>query len=305
MRTRALFAIALWATACDSVADPIALDEPILAHEANFKRGVLPGSAPEGGAEPRITSLALGFGVLRPGAQNAQISGRVAGSAYSIGARLAGQGSGYWVRSVGAEDPLLPGELQWQLSFDAAVEIEPGKHLLEVVAFDGQGNAGSKASLPVCVASDLPDNLNVCNPTTPPPAYIASLHWNGDSDLDLTAIAPDGTAYGRSKRSLRAADKVVVRFDGDGVSGCLADGRRRESIALDDGAPAGSWKFYANLFDSCGAASTTFELTLYRRVQNPDGTFGLVEERTTHGPFIRAQANGGAGTPLFVTELSL
>lgn len=304
MRTGALFALAMLAAACDSVDDPIALDEPIVAHEANFKRGALPGSAPESGAEPRITSLALGFGVLRPGAQNAQISGRAAGSAYSIGARLLGQGSGYWVRSVGAEDPLLPGELQWQLSFDAAVEIAPGKQLLEVVAFDSQGNAGSKSVLPVCVASDLPDNLNVCNPTTPPPAYIASLHWNGDSDLDLTAIAPDGTAYGRSKRSLRSGDKVVVRFDGDGVSGCLADGRRRESIAF-EGAPAGPWKLYANLFDSCGAASTSFELTLYRRVQNPDGTYGLVEERTPYGQFIRAQANGGAGTPLFVTELAL
>lgn len=302
MRAR-LFTLLLALSACDGTEDPLALDEPLVVQQADFKSGELPGAAPETpGLEPRITSFALGFGVLRPGTRAAQISGRATSAAYSVGVRLRGQGSGYWVRSVGAVDPLIPGEYTWQLALDAAVEIEPGSHELEIVAFDRAGNAGVKAVLPVCIASDVPDNLNVCNPTTPPPQYVASLHWNADVDLDLTVIAPDGVTYGRSKRSLLQGPKAVLRLDGDGVSGCLADGRRRESFVFNE-PPSGIYRFYANIFDACGKASAAFTLTLYKRVQNPDGTFALVEDQSIRGQFVRAQANGGGANPLFLSEV--
>ena len=108
MRARLLTLLLAFA-ACDGTEDPLALDEPIVVQQADFKSGELPGVAPETPAvEPRITSLALGFGVLRPGTRAAQISGRATTAAYSVGVRLRGQGSGYWVRSVGAVDPLIP-----------------------------------------------------------------------------------------------------------------------------------------------------------------------------------------------------
>jgi hypothetical protein len=298
-----LLALALLSSACDGTEDPLALGEAIVVHQADFKSGALPAAPPDApSVEPRVTSFALGFGVLRPGSRNAQLSGRTSASAYSVAVRFRDQGDGYWVRTVGAEDPLIPGELQWQLAFDAAIEIEPGLHELELVALDERGRAGPKVSLPVCIASELPDNLNVCNPTTPPPQYIASLHWNTDSDLDLSTVAPDGTTYGRSKRSLLQGSKVAVRLDGDGVSSCLADGRRRESLVFNE-PPSGIWRFYVNLFDACGKASASYTLTLHKRVQNPDGTFALVEDLSIHGQFIRAQANGGAASPLFLTEV--
>lgn len=288
---------------CHGTEDPIALDEPIVVRQADFKSGALPGAAPGTlGVEPRITSFQLGFGALKPGTLNAQISGRASGSAYSVGVRFKDQGSGYWVRPVGSEDPLIQGELTFQFGLDAAIEIEPGLHELEVVAFDGAGNAGVKASLPVCIASELPDNLNVCNPTTPPPLVIASLSWDADADLDLSVVGPDGVTYGRSKRSLLQNGKTLVRLDGDGVSGCLADGRRRENFVF-DAPPAGIWRVYADLFDACGKPGVNFVLTLYRQEVRPDGTYALVEHSQTHGQFVRAQASGGAGSPLFLTEI--
>jgi hypothetical protein len=213
-------------------------------------------------------------------------------------------GSGYWVRPVGSEDPLIPGELQWQLSVDAASEVTPGVHQLEVVAFDEHGNAGTKAVLPVCVASDVPDNMNVCNPENQPPFAVASLSWNADSDLDLTVVAPDGTTYGRSKRSLSVGGKVMVRLDGDGVSGCLADGRRRENFAWSEPPPSGVWRIYANLFDACTKPSVAFTLTIYGRVANPDGTFALTPVKALHGQFLRAQARADGSTPLFLSEIT-
>jgi len=307
MRTSTLTVLSLLlASACSSTDDPIALGEPVVVRQADFKEGALPGAEPGApAAEPAITSYALGFGVLRPGTLNAQVSGRVQKSAYSVGLRLRDQGSGYWVRPVGSEDPLFPGELSWQLGLDAASEIEPGQHTLEVVAFDAQGKAGTKTALPVCVASELPDNLNVCDPKKAPPIALAALRWNADSDLDLTVVAPDGVTYGRSKRSLVSGTRVLARLDGDGVSGCLADGRRLETFAWNEPSISGKWAIYANLFDACTKPSVSYELTIYFRQQNPDGTYRLDPVKTVHGQFVRAQANGGAGNSLFLSEVEL
>lgn len=301
LRRIATLSTLLMALGCGTE-DPRALDEPLVVHQADFKEGALPGGAQA--AEPKVTSFTLGFGVLRPGTRNAPISGRSTKSAYSIGIRFQDVGGGYWVRPVGSEDPLIPGELQWQLSLDAASEIVPGVHPLEVVAFDADGKPGEKSVLPVCVASDLPDNLNVCNPAIAPPLAIASLSWNTDSDLDLTIVAPDGTTYGRSKRSLSANGKVIARIDGDGVSGCLADGRRRESFVWNEPPPAGVWRIYGDLFDACGKPATTFTLTMYQRVQQPDGTFGIAPVKELTGQFVRAQASAGGASPLFLSEIT-
>ncbi|HEY6876990.1 MAG TPA: hypothetical protein VI299_03185 [Polyangiales bacterium] len=287
--------------ACESTDDPIALDQPIVVQQGDFKHGALPANE---GADPRITSFSLGFGTLKPGTRNAQVTGRASAAAYSVGVRFADQGTGYWIRPVSAEDPLIPGELQWQLSIDAAVDIESGLHQLEVVAFDKDGKAGSKQTLPVCIASDLPDNLNACNPKTQPPLLIASLTWQADADLDLSVVAPDGTRFDRNKRSLLVNGKVVARLDNDGVTGCLADGRRSENFIWNQPpTTTGSWSLYANLFDGCGKPAASFTLTIYARADHGDGTFGLVPIRSVGGDFLRQQANGGAGNPLFLTSI--
>ncbi len=289
--------------ACDSTDDPIGLDQPFVVQQGDFKHGALPS---RDNAEPKVTSFALGFGTLKPGTRNAQVTGRAGETAYSVGVRFVDQGSGYWIRPVAAEDPLIPGELQWQLSLDASVDIEPGLHQLEVVAFDMEGKAGTKQTLPVCVASDLPDNLNVCNPRTQPPLVVASLAWETDADLDLSVIAPDGTRFDRNKRSLIVNGKALTRLDNDGVTACLADGRRSENFIWNEAPTSngfGSWKLFANLFDVCGKPAVSFTLTVYSRVDNGDGTFSLKPIRSVGGDFLRQQANGGAGNPLYLTSI--
>jgi hypothetical protein len=292
--------------ACETTDDPTALGEPIVVEQGTFKHGALPGVALAAGGTPSapvLTSFAPGFGILRPGTRGATITGRSTGDAYSVGLRFADQGSGYWVQPVGSEDRLIPGELNWSMAFDAATDIEPGKHALELVSFDKDGKPGTKQALDLCIASELPDNLNVCDPKNKPPLAIASLRWNADSDLDLTIVAPDGTTFGRSKRSLLNGTTVVAKLDGDGVSGCLADGRRMENFSFIENPPAGTWHVYANLFDACAKPAVQFELKLYQRQENGDGTYALIETSTVDGQFVRAQANGGAGTPLFLTDI--
>ncbi|HEX5658012.1 MAG TPA: hypothetical protein VFX59_12490 [Polyangiales bacterium] len=299
---RTWWALALALVACDSTDDPIALDQPIVVQQGDFKQGALPSS--EANTALRITSFALGFGTLRPGTRNAQVTGRASETAYSVGVRFADQGTGYWVRPVGGVDPLIPGELQWQLSLDASVEIEAGLHQLEVVAFDKDGKPGVKQALAVCVAADIPDNGNACSPKTLPPYLIAHLSWDTDADLDLSLVAPDGTRFDRSKRSLLVNGKVLARLDNDGVVACLADGRRSENFIWNDVPPTlGRWNIFANLFDACGKPAASFTLTIYTRTDNGDGTFALTPIRSVGGDLLRQQANGGAGNPLFVTSV--
>jgi hypothetical protein len=301
------FTLALLAlSACDSVDDPSAVGEPIVVQQASFKHGALPGLDPvpnTPAVAPSITSFAPAFGVLRPGTRGAVVTGRASKEAYSVGVRFADQGSGYWVQTVGSEDPLIPGELSFNLSFDASSSIEAGSHALELVSFGADGKPGTKQTLKVCVASELPDNLNVCNPKNKPPLAIASLTWDADVDLDLSVVAPDGTIFGRSNRSRVVNGSVTARLDNDGVSGCLLDGRRTENFSWLESPGAGVWHIYANLFDACSRPGVEFELTLYQQQLNADGTFGLLALPSVHGQFVRQQANAGAGNATFVSDI--
>jgi hypothetical protein len=292
---------------CDSAPYLVGLGEPIVVHQADFKHGALPGVDADDDydfeADNRITALELNFGVMKPGTPNLSVKGRVTADVYAVAIRILELGDGYWLRPVGPEDPTVPGELTFDFVLDVASEIEPGRHTLAAVAFDKDGHAGQQYKVAVCVGSDIPDNGNACNAETAPPPAVASLSWNADADLDLTIVAPDGTVYNRSNRAVMEGDTQVAGLDADGVTGCLADGRRRENFVWNERPGAGAWLAYANLFDACGKAAVSFELTLYRRQRNDDGTFSQVRDQTIRGEFLRAQANGGAGNPLYLLPI--
>lgn len=299
--------LSLLVMACDAESGDLGLLEPIVAQQADFKHGALPGDPPAAGGsdEPgaQITSFSVNFGALRPGTQRASVSGRTSAEAYAVGLRITDLGSGYWLKPVGSEDPANPGQFSFEYALDVSTEIEPGTHELAVVAFDKHGNPGRQSSARICVASTLPDNLNVCNPEREPPPTIASLSWNVDADVDLIVIAPDGTRYDRTNRQQRDGETTLVELDADGVSNCLVDGRRYENFIWHVPPESGTWLVYANLFDACGKAGVTFELSVYRSHDNGDGTYALHEQQKLHGQFVRAQQNGGAGSPLYLAPI--
>lgn len=308
MPRRSATLAALWLLAgCESQQYLVGLDEPIIVHQAELKHGDLPGIDagddydPE--ADNRITSLELNFGVMKPGAPNLAVKGRATSDVYAVAIRILELGDGYWLKPVGIEDPTLPGELTFDFLLDVAVEIEPGRHTFAAVAFDKDGRAGQQYKIPVCVGSDIPDNGNACNAETPPPPAVASLSWNADADLDLTIIAPDGTVYNRSNRVVMEDGRQVAGLDADGVTACLGDGRRRENFVWNERPGEGAWLAYANLFDACGKTAVSFELAIYQRHRNDDGTFSQVLGPTIRGQFVRAQANGGVGTPLYLMPI--
>jgi hypothetical protein len=298
---RALLTMLLLVLGCDSVDDPVGFEEPFIGQTAVFKHGELR----EGADGPVLTTFSSGFSVANPGARGVRIGGNVAETAYAVGVRFADVGGGFWVQPVGAFDPIVPGERTWQMVLDISVDAEPGPHEFEVVAFDEAGKPGPKRTLPTCIASLVPDNQNVCLPKNAPPTIVASLTWDTDADVDLSVIAPDGTLYNRNKRSFSEGGKVLARLDADGVSGCVTDKRPMENFVWNEvPAAAGSWAIYANLFDACGKAAVTYTLTLYQRIDNGDGTFSQEPIREAHGDFVRQQANGGAGSAVYITSVS-
>jgi hypothetical protein len=285
--------------ACESQPYYVGINEPIVAKNAELKKGELP-SHDDG---VLVTSLQLNFGVITPGAPSLSVSGRVSDDAYSVGIRLKELGSGYWLKPVGAEDPSVPGELTFDYSISAATALEPGNHTFVAAAFDEKGRAGPEYEVPVCVVAPIPDNGNACDPENEPPPAILSLTWHSDADVDLIVVAPDGKTYDRSHRSsLNEDGSIRFGLEFDGSTGCIVDGKRRENFVWND-APEGTWLVYANLFDACHEAAVTFEATVYRKRRDNDGGFRLDADEPLHGEFLRVQQNGGAGNPLYLTAI--
>lgn len=299
---RELLTVLMLATSCGGIETTAGYEQPFSVRAGAFKDGALP----EGTNGPSITTLSSNLQFVKPGANGATIGGNVAEPAYSVGVRFADAGDGYWVIPAGALDPITPGERTWRMVVDVSVEAEPGPQQLEIVAFDAEGRPGPKTVVTACVGSLIPDNQNSCNPKAAPPLVVATLSWDTDADVDLTVIAPDGQIFDRSKRQLTENGKVVAKLEADGVAGCITDKRPLENFVFNEfPSLGGQWSFYANLFDACGKTAVTYTLTIYQRVDNSDGTFSQKVISTVHGDFVRLQANGGLGTPIFITSVGL
>lgn len=301
MRALATILCAAALFACDSEPYDVGVDQPLIVPGAEFKHGKLREGDADGAV---VTSLEKNFGVLRPGASNVPLTGRTTDDAYAVAIRFEELGDGYWLKPLGAPDPTVPGELTFAFSFQAALDLEPGLHTLQAVAFDKRGKPGPLSSVAICVVSDIPDNQNACDATREPPAAIVSLSWNADADLDLIIEGPSGSRYDRSHRSELDGDTTLWGLDLDGSTGCLLDGRRRENFVFNELPEEGStFLAYASFFDACGRAAVSFELTVYR-ARREGRNWRLVKEPSVRGEFIRAQQSGGAGRPLYLQAIS-
>ncbi len=312
---------ALVAASCGGVSSPTALTEPLRIQNGAFKRGALPGSPPvaEGAPEapPSVTLVESLNGIAYPGQSGKSIGGRTSTDAVSVAVRFFDLGTGYWVFPVDAPDPQANGELTWQGLADIGRDIAPGLHPIGVVAIDAQGHAGSQKNVPLCVSSAIPDGLNACDPTLPPPADVVSLGWDTDVDLDLVVVTPDGktvdpkhittagTGDGGTIDRAQLASPSTGVLDRDSNVGCAIDGYRRESLVFKEAPKAGRYQVYARLFDACGNAPVHFTVTLSRAQLRPDGVnLEQVEAARRNGIMTSLDADGGRTRGLFVTEFT-
>ena len=128
-------------------------------------------------------------------------------------------------------------------------DLAPGHHRLLAAAFDESGSSGTQGSVDLCIARVVPDNRNACDPTIAPPAFVASLEWDSEVDLDLEVLTPTGkvvdprhptTAEENEDGEVDPEQPGVGIIDIDSNRDCVSDGKRRENLIFQDTPPAGT-----------------------------------------------------------------
>jgi hypothetical protein len=313
MKRAALIALFALAAGCEGAPSHTGLEEPLRAPGAFFLEGPLPGipqsELPEDPGElealtPRVPVLSPSAATVRPGQAGVGLSGTTTEDAYSIGVRLRDVSSGYWVRAVGALTG-IPNEREWDVRLDFSPNIEPGPHVLEVVAFDAEGNAGPQTSFGLCLTRAAEHSRNACDPTVLPPAALISLSWESDADVDLVVVTPRGVivdatqpttldASSGSTIDREAPGMGLLSVDGNGA--CRRDGVRRETLSWPTSPERGEHLVYAKLFQPCGADATHFKVESFVRTAGEDeGTYGFERfSETRHGTLLAPHVNGDA-----------
>jgi hypothetical protein len=295
-------------------------EEPLRALDTQFREGDLPGLPPRTAEEinagvsptfPTVTSVTIPNTLIPQGEPDRRISGRASDDSTAVAVKLEGKGSGYWLLPTGSEDVVNNGELEWSFRASFAHDLEPGLQRLLFAAIDAEGKSGTQTDVQLCIARSVPDNGNACDPKTAPPAFVVSLAWDADVDLDLRVINPFGEVVDPKHPSSGEPDEkgnIDPKQEGAGViardafAHCQAAGPRRENLVFQTPPAPGTYLIYANLFDSCAASSVRFDVSLHAAVEGPEpDTFTVQETFHQAGELLRVHENGGAKLGLFVT----
>lgn len=304
-----VFLLALSVAGCGGERLTEGANEPLRVDGAQFFSGELPGSRPlnleevKAGKKPKTpfsTTPEIAGRVLSSGEASFGISGTASPDSYAIALKLDTLGTGYWVLPVGAPDPLNNNELAWSARVDLG-DVPAGLQQLRVAALDEANHAGTQRSLELCIRSQVPDNLNACDPTIEPPRLVASLAWESSADLDLAVLTPSGEVINYTHVNDAKATDKPGQFSGDAGTGCIPSGARRENVVWQTKPAKGIYYIYVNLSDPCEDNATPFEVTTHVSKRSGE-EFALVESYRTASELLRVQANGGTTLGTFVTE---
>jgi hypothetical protein len=314
-------ACALPLAACSSEPLTLALNEPFQVREGQFRSGKLPGLPPLTTEEvnagiapksPTVTSITLANALIPLGEPDRDLSGRTSVDAAAVGVRFAGFGSGYWLVPTRDADILNNGELEWRLEAAFGRDIPPGLHRLRFAAMDAEGRSGNQAELNVCIAPELPDNGNSCDPTTSPPALVVSLSWDAPVDLDLRVITPSGSVVDAKRPSTAPEDDNgdvdpdapgTGVIDRDSYAHCITEGSRRENLVFQTPPSPGTYLIYANLYDACGEQGVVFDVSLHAAEPGAEPeSFAVKQTFHQSGQLLAVHANGGSKLGTYVTN---
>jgi hypothetical protein len=313
----ALLAVGCSSDSATGTGEPFRVRAPSGSPSAQFIAGDLPGAPPldpttppataeDGGTVTEAAPAILNIqGPRTPFAGQGDVAfqGAASPSAASVGLRLDGFGSGYWVVPTGIPDPLTL-DAVWNVRADFGLSVPPGLHDLLVVAFDDQGTAGRQTAKSLCVASQVPDNFNYCESSATPPAAVISLDWDTPADLDLQVQTPDGV-FVTAKHPVTTSPEAGApsstdgKIDRDANAACRG-GIRQENLVWQTDKPHGGFQIFANLFDACKQPAVRFHVHVYTAIADDDGTQRLVEQYQRAGELLEFQANGGANRGLYI-----
>lgn len=314
-----VWVLALALLGCSGEPVTAGLEEPLRVAGAQFFDGDLPGLPPltaddlNAGAMPQapnVSGLTLNNGIIAPGEAGRTISGSATKESLAVGVRFADLGTGYWLVPTGSPDDA--DGLEWRFRAAFGRRLPPGKHQLLLASVDSQGRSGTQVAVNLCLLPEVPDNGSACIPDTAPPALVVSLAWDARVDLDLRVVTPTGKVVDPKHPTTTDPDengKVAASagnsgtLDHDAFASCSAsDGRGGENLVFQTTPPAGTYLVYASLFDACGAAGVTFDVSLHAPSVGDDGALHQVETYRQSAQLSAAQADGGAELGTFITS---
>lgn len=311
-------------SACSGEPVTIGLNEPIRIPEAQFREGELPGLPPltadeiNAGVTPKtplVSGISLGSPAIPPREPARPFAGLASPDSAAIGVRFADLGTGYWILPTGGVDVVNDGALEWKFRAAFGEGWPPGRHQLLFAGIGADGRSGNQVGLTLCLQPEIPDNGNTCNPAQDPPALVVSLGWDSAVDLDLRVITPSGKLVDSKHPTTADEDEngnVDPKADGvgsidyDSFAACSPDGYRRENLVFQTNPPPGTYLVYANLFDACGEAGVTFDVSVSTSVGGDEpGTLKLAESFRQAAQLSAVHANGGAKIGLFITSFDV
>jgi hypothetical protein len=202
---------------------------------AQFHRGALPaGSA----TAPGVASIVVLNSILRPGEIDYPIAGALGAGATAAAIGLRGD-VGYWTLVAGLPAVATPDDPSYSATATFSRGLVPGTYALVVQAVDGSGVFGAPGVQALTVQSTS---------VAPSGAFVISLSWDTESDLDLHVVDASGVEIDHDQMSdkpppfaLQPDAGSYGYLDWDSNANCVIDGRREEDVTWPTAPPSGHY----------------------------------------------------------------
>jgi hypothetical protein len=249
MRAPVLVAAAL-ACGCGAASSDPGLTAALQVAGAQF----VPGAPPATGDGPAVRALDFADAVVTAGAHDRPLLGKLDPTATAVAIGLDGD-RGYWIALAappGTDAPTLP---TFDLRVAFAARLAVGPRTLVAHAVDARRHFGPATTQSLTVAA-------AAAPTGP---LVVRLGWQGNADLDLHVIAPDGVEIWSGHPSGYqpppppalpdpAAAAMAAQLDADSNAGCVIDGRDQENVVWSHPPPSGHYIVRVDAPSLCGDA---------------------------------------------------
>ncbi len=213
-----------------------------------------PGALPAPSAGPGVQSLQFSDAHVVAGESDRPLLGALDPAATAVLLALDGD-RGSWIVGAGVpstDAPTLP-TFDVRLAFSRLIASGP-RHLV-AEAVDGAGHVGAPSTFA----------LDVAGASLPSGPMVIHLVWNGDADLDLHVIDPDGAEiWSRHPTGYQPPPPPALPdpngpadapyLDGDSNAACAIDGRDQENVIWRQSPMSGHYVVRVDAASLCGLA---------------------------------------------------
>lgn len=273
------FALALAAAACGaSVKDDPGADAYMRVPGATFVRGAMPDGVAGG---PPASSIVLVNAIIHPDSVDYPIAGALGTGSTAAALGLAGD-SGYWIVPAGLPNVSTPDDPSFAATATFSAGVVPGTYSLVVRGVDAAGRFGAPGTQTLTAQA---------SPSAPQGAFVITLAWDTESDLDLHVVDALGDEIFHGAMSDQpppfAAPQEAGSYgflDWDSNANCVIDGKRQESVIRPAAPPPGTYTVRVDAASLCGQSIARWTVGAVLNGQTIGQAQGVAVDASTRGP---------------------